>query len=130
VAEEVEFLFQIPDPSRPAPLVSVYLQFVDERGSESVVYSATARLEVFPLQTDAFKIEDGADVTAERLVWLDIEVPENARTMRVFEETKTPVLVVALVEIWRKSISVEVWWQLLAGTGNLGNRPVPLFLHF
>lgn len=86
VADEVEFLFQIPDPGRASPLVSVYLQFLDERGSASVVYSATARLEVFPRQEQAFTIEDGADVTAERLVWLDIKVPENAHLMRVFEE--------------------------------------------
>lgn len=64
----------------------LYLQFADILGTLSPVYQATFELDLFPqASAPVFLINGGQPETTERLVRLDINVPPNAREMRVFE---------------------------------------------
>lgn len=65
---------------------TIYLQFIDAFGFLSPIYHQTFGIEYFPPSTTpVFKMENGAPLTVNRLVRLDIQVPSYAREMRIYE---------------------------------------------
>lgn len=65
---------------------TLYLQFHDALGLLSPVFKATFLVELFPAGgDDVFKINDGAAQSEHRLARLDINVPQNAFEMQIFE---------------------------------------------
>ncbi len=64
----------------------VYLQYRDAAGWTSAVYERSVYVDLFPLNPgNVFTINNGAPMSPLRIVNLQINVPPNAREMRIFE---------------------------------------------
>ena len=68
---------------------TVYVQFMDDAGYISNVYSQEFTVQLFPTDGVPFLIEGGAAVVPYRTVLLAIQLPPSAAQMRIFEPTPT-----------------------------------------
>ena len=66
---------------------SIYVQFLDDAGYVSNVYSQEFTVELFPSDGIPFMIEGGVPSVPYRTVLLSIDVPVNSYEMRIFEPT-------------------------------------------
>jgi hypothetical protein len=65
---------------------TLHVQFKDEMGFVSNVFSQAFIVDLFPLEEVPFRIEGGAVLTPFRTVALEIQPPVNAYEMRIFEK--------------------------------------------